>query len=418
MMSSTRLLERCSILLGVSLLTLSLDTMAQSIHTVCSGDCDFASIQNAVNAAVSGDTIQLGAETFFENVCVVGPGPGLFVLTIRGLGTDATVVDGLGQNLPVFGINDGRGHCGGSGDATLLLYDMTIQNSAACGILASGPPRCNGFGCPTYSSSVEVWNGLIRDNGCGIANRYGASVAISTTTISGNNNDGIASQGRYSWGIHDSTINGNGGYGIRMEGDGFPVTNSTVSGNGAGVGLFTGGIVVPISQTTIAGNLGPGLLNETTPSSPSYFEVAGSIVANNLTDNCWELSQGHNLSSDSCSDTLPTDLIVTDPQLLPLADNGGPTFTHALAMDSFATDGGGLDCVATDQRGLPRPQDGDGDGVAKCDIGAFELQATGKVCICHYPPGRRSKPEEICVGSKAARAHLERHSDTLGNCPL
>ena len=54
--------------------------------------------------------------------------------------------------------------------------------------------------------------------------------------------------------------------------------------------------------------------------------------------------------------------------LAPLADNGGPTLTHALVPDSPAIDASPVDaeCAATDQRGNARPQG------AMCDIGAFE----------------------------------------------
>lgn len=52
-----------------------------------------------------------------------------------------------------------------------------------------------------------------------------------------------------------------------------------------------------------------------------------------------------------------------------LADNGGPTQTHALVNDSPAIDAADdTVCPTTDQRGVSRPQG------AFCDIGAFEDQ--------------------------------------------
>ncbi len=46
---------------------------------------------------------------------------------------------------------------------------------------------------------------------------------------------------------------------------------------------------------------------------------------------------------------------------------------HALLPSSPAIDAGIGDCIAKDQRGVTRPQDGNGDGVAVCDLGAYEL---------------------------------------------
>jgi hypothetical protein len=66
---------------------------------------------------------------------------------------------------------------------------------------------------------------------------------------------------------------------------------------------------------------------------------------------------------------LPADTLQGDPGLLPLADNGGPTRTQALAPDSQAIDAGndyfGLDY---DQRGVGFAR----VSGTRADIGAYE----------------------------------------------
>jgi hypothetical protein len=71
------------------------------------------------------------------------------------------------------------------------------------------------------------------------------------------------------------------------------------------------------------------------------------------------------LFTDATCSPGASDLVVADPLLGSLADNGGPTLTHALLAGSPAIDAGdNAVCPATDQRGVARD--------AACDIGSFE----------------------------------------------
>ncbi len=84
-------------------------------------------------------------------------------------------------------------------------------------------------------------------------------------------------------------------------------------------------------------------------------------------------SLGHNLeNSATCGMTAPGDLQNANPQVQPLANNGGQVLTGALAKTSPAIDAGSnTGCTSTDARGVARPQAG------TCDIGAFEYVHQG-----------------------------------------
>ncbi|MGK7889319.1 MAG: Hint domain-containing protein [Leptolyngbyaceae cyanobacterium] len=80
-------------------------------------------------------------------------------------------------------------------------------------------------------------------------------------------------------------------------------------------------------------------------------------------------------TSDKTSSATHTPTALTDILNTTLADNGGPTQTHALVADSPAIDAGDntkLGGITTDQRGENRVVDGDLNMVATVDIGAFE----------------------------------------------
>jgi hypothetical protein len=108
---------------------------------------------------------------------------------------------------------------------------------------------------------------------------------------------------------------------------------------------------------------------------PGTTSVRDTIVAEGAADdqgfeNCAApvTSQGYNLEDrNQCGFGGGGDLPNRNPLLGPLQDNGGSTDTRAITSASPAFNAG-LACVATDQRGVTRPQG------AACDIGAFELE--------------------------------------------
>lgn len=172
------------------------------------------------------------------------------------------------------------------------------------------------------------------------------------------------------------------------------ITNSTISGNEAGTseaarekekrggGVFALFGQLQLTNVTISGNqadVGGGILNNVSNDGVGFIELKNTIVAGNTNGDCSGSirSAGHNLSSDgTCGLAEPGDLENAGPKLAPLADNGGPTQTHNLLAESPAIDAAdNAACPTMDQRGVGRPVDGNSDGVAVCDIGAYEAAA-------------------------------------------
>jgi hypothetical protein len=169
-----------------------------------------------------------------------------------------------------------------------------------------------------------------------------------------------------------------------LDGPGLSLINGTVSGNavqGDGGGIFVLVGTVEFTNTTMAYNDAASGGAVAYSDVPVTREVRSSntILSNNTPSNCAQplTSLGHNLEdADTCGLTEPGDVTSADPLLLPPADNGGPTFTHALLEGSPAIDAGATGgCPDYDQRGAPRPFDGDGVNGPACDTGAYEFGA-------------------------------------------
>jgi CSLREA domain-containing protein len=334
-------------------------------------------------------------------------------MEINGAGAATTIIDAEAAGERHFEI------FGTQGGAAVTISGMTLQN--AVGSSDGGSINVEGESDSLILNSSVVNNNTAEDAG-GIEND--GTLTINDSTISNNETEdeddggGIRSGGTLT--ISRSLIHGNqahsGGGGISNFGA-MELTNVTITGNDAGVkqqggGIRTGGPST-LNNVTIANNSADGggggifqedLLGANIDEDQPLFVSAGvgpavservafgggqigtielenTIVANNTVGGDCEggvVSNGHNTDSDNtCNLTATGDLPDTDPQLGALASNGGATQTMALSATSPALDvANPATCATEDQREFARPQDGNSDGTAVCDMGAFELQVS------------------------------------------
>ncbi len=361
-------------------------------------------INGAIAKASAGDTIKVAVGTYYysgtgNEVVLVGKditlsgGWDTMFLSQTGLST----IDGQsayrGVKVPSsypmpapaiaidrFLIQHSVNSGGWPGGGILAGGALTLTNS----VIANNSSSGNGGGIMAYGPTT-IDNSSVRSNsadGDGAGLDLGGTATISNTTISGN-----------------QIVGSHSGSAIDAGGTVY-VNNSTISGNTGASALTVLVGRIMLKNTTVTGNSG-GIDN-----TYGTVSLANSIVAGNIAsgkpDNCYGLigSQGYNLigvKNSGCTffattgDLVGTTAAPLDPKLAPLQDNGGPAFTHALLPGSPAIDHGngsvepgseGSACLATDQRGLPRPTLAQG----KCDIGAYEQQLPAVLSINRLDP--------------------------------
>lgn len=366
-------------------------------------DSGAGSLREAATSASAGDTIEFsvtgtitltGGELVLDRSLVVA-GPGATNLIISGNGASRlfNVASGVTVSISGLTLADGLADDGQGGailnSGTLNLSQCTISNCLARATFetdALGGAIYTGNGSVlTIVDCLLVANRALGgslyyfDFDCGaglggaIYNDVG-TLMVTNSTFSANRAEG-GSYDNETWRRMGDAL---GGAIYTLVSDTFLmnctiVSNTAAAGTGGGVlaeahggGVYSDsddGGYLSLKNTIIAGN----------DAISSYYATTNLDVGGAF------LSLGHNLigSGDESvgltnaanGDQVGSGGSPIDPLVGALADNGGPTFTHALLTNSTAIDAGdNAGITATDQRGLPRMV-----GVA-VDIGAFEVQ--------------------------------------------
>jgi CSLREA domain-containing protein len=346
-----------------------------SIGDVIVGDRVFH-VQNS-RTTLSGVTIRGG---------FCGSGGGIFSEGELSL-LDSRVEDNIASEAADNCADEGYGGGGITNAFVMYISRSTITGNKVLGRNGFSDSRYAGGGLMTLFYYSEIDRTVFSNNQAA----YGGAIwnvgalYLDASEITGNTarlvGGGLMnSEEAY---IGGSTFSNNRGSGIASYSASTVLTSSTISGNGsatdaAGINADQA-LLFRIRNSTIAANGGPtggvGIVGA------ERVDLANTIVAHNSGNDCASpiISSGNNLDSDgSCGLAAAGDLSDVEPLLGPLADNGGPTPTHALLVGSPAIDHIlASQCGSPfDQRGVARPYPEKG---GLCDIGAYEFSPPGDV---------------------------------------
>jgi autotransporter family porin len=371
---STTRSARWASLVFVGVLALALvprSALAATINVACG---DVPGLKAAITSSSPGDTISLAAGCTYT-LTTVDNVDGAFGPNGLPLINKVLTIEGNGSTIANAGVVQFRFFdLGAAANVTLnqvTLSAGTLGNQGGAILLKTG--------AQLTTTGVKFSGNVATAGGGAIYAQAGTTLRVTEDTFSNNDSGGTAGGGgilsQGTTAVERSTFTGNsgdlgGGIMVGLTGS-LSVVNSTFTANTAasfGNAIKNFGTATVVNST-VSDN--PSSTSDGSISSTGTMLLQNTIVADGTPSNCSTVGPitdgGHNIS---WPDTTCPGLNV-DPNLGPLANNGGPTQTMALPLGSPAVDGvpaTGAGCPPTDQRGVLRPQG------PSCDVGAFELQ--------------------------------------------
>jgi hypothetical protein len=326
-------------------------SLRQAIADICPG--------GTITIAATGTISLISSLILDRNVTINGPGADQ--LTIDGSNSGQIVRANAALSLSGIGFTGSHGAL--AGGAIAAAGPLSVSNCAFTQNAAI-------YGGAIYATeSLSLSNCRFSQN---TANYFGGAVFAEAGPVS------IAGSV-----FSDNTALGGGAL-VAINGT---LDNTTLSGNSAAdAGGAIYGADLTLRHVTVTGNSGLDSSNNPVGGgivafSNSQVTLVNSIVAGNTGGDCLAGSNAsitadsHNLDSDGSCGSAST-ATLPNLHLGTLADNGGPTPTIALLAGSPAIDAGdNAACLATDQRGIARPQG------AACDGGAYEVQVATQLSV-------------------------------------
>ncbi|HET7844545.1 MAG TPA: choice-of-anchor Q domain-containing protein [Xanthomonadales bacterium] len=251
---------------------------------------------------------------------------------------------GLGAGISVFGDFGGKGPDAPAGGPQVSITRSTISGNTA---------QLIGGGVLLYASSAQVTDSTISGNTAaqagGGAYVVQSPIVIANSTISGNTATGQGGGGGLLIGAQAATT--------------AAIQSTTVNGNVASTAAAGVLIAGPVTAT-----LASSIFANSTGAAPADVGTVGQGFAITATTSLVENPGNSGITATGGN------LVGVDPQLGPLANNGGPTQTHLPATASPVVNAGANPSgAAFDQRGTPFAR----VVGAAADIGSVEVPAGG-----------------------------------------